>query len=80
MVEAIDLEALKTKAEEYKTKLAALEADKQEVDKQLIILEEQHKQYQDKIQQAFGTVDSQELQKIATQYMQDIETLESQLQ
>ncbi len=75
----LDLNVLKAKADEYKNKLSILEKDKQDVDRQLIILEEQHKQYQEKIQQAFGTIEPQELQKIAAQYMQDIETLESQL-
>ncbi len=70
---------LKAKAEEYKQKLSELQTKKSEVERQLIILEEQYNQYKDKIEQAFNTSDPEELQKIAAQYLVDIQTLEGQL-
>jgi phage shock protein A len=71
---------LTQKAEEYKKKLESLLTQKQEIERQIIILEEQFNQYKDKISQAFGTDNPQELKKIAEGYLEDIETLESQLQ
>jgi len=70
---------LKAKAEEYKGRVQNLETQKQEVERQLIILEEQYKQYKEKIEQAFGTSDPKQLQEIAEGYLQEIETLEAQL-
>ncbi len=43
------MENLSTKAQEYKQKLTSLQAQKQDLEKQVIILEEQHKQYKDTI-------------------------------
>ena len=73
------MQNLKLKAEEYKTRVQSLETQKQEVERQLIILEEQYKQYRDKIEQAFGTSDYTKLQEIAGGYLKEIETLEVQL-
>jgi len=73
------MQNLKLKAEEYKTRVQSLETQKQEVERQLIILEEQYKQYRDKIEQAFGTSDYTKLQEIAGGYLKEIETLEAQL-
>lgn len=75
----MDLNELKLKADQYKAKLESLVAQRQEVDRQLIILDEQYKQYKEKITQAFGTSEPSELEKIANQYLVDIENLESQL-
>ncbi len=70
---------LSTKAQEYKQKLQGLQNQKQDLEKQVIILEEQYKQYQDTIQKAFNTTDPEELKKIADGYLQDIKVLEEQL-
>jgi len=75
----MELEELKLKANEYKTKLDKLTTDRQEIDRQLIILDEQHKQYKEKIEQAFGTSDPKKLQEIAEQYLEDIQKLEGQI-
>jgi len=70
---------LKLKATHYKAKLDELSAQKQEVDRQLILMEEQYNQYKEKIEQAFSTSDPEELSKIAQQYLKDIEALEKDL-
>jgi uncharacterized coiled-coil DUF342 family protein len=67
------------KIQEYKNRLVQLEAENQEYQRQLIVLEEQQKQYHEKIMQAFKTTDTQELQKIADAYENDILVLEQQL-
>ena len=72
-------EELKNKAQEYKTKLDQLTIKKQEIERQLIIMEEQYNQYKEKIEQAFGTADPQKLQEIADGYLAEIETLEGQI-
>ncbi len=73
------MENLSTKAQEYKHKLTSLQAQKQDLEKQVIILEEQHNQYQDTIEKAFNTTDPEELRKIAESYLSDIKVLEEQL-
>jgi flagellar biosynthesis chaperone FliJ len=73
-------EELKNKAEEYKIKLERLTTERQNVERQLIILEEQYKQYKEKINLAFGTTEPEKLHDIAVQYLNDIEQLEAQLQ
>ncbi len=70
---------LAQKAQEYKRKAAALLTQKQDLEKQVIILEEQYKQYRESIEKAFNTTDTEELKKIAVGYLTDIETLEEQL-
>jgi uncharacterized coiled-coil DUF342 family protein len=72
-------EELKNKAQEYKAKLEQLISQKQEVERQLIITEEQYNQYKDKIEQAFGTSDPEQLSTIAEGYLQEIISLEEQL-
>lgn len=70
---------MKIKADEYKMRLDVLVGERQEVERQLIILEEQYKQYKNKIEESFQTSDLEELKKIASQYMQNIEELELKL-
>ena len=72
-------EELKNKAQEYKSKLEQLTVQKQEIERRLIIMEEQYNQYKEKIEQAFGTADQTKLQTIAEGYLQEITTLEGQL-
>ena len=69
-----------TKINEYKAKLATLESQTQTLDRQMILLEEQEKQYNEKIMQAFNTTDPEALQKIADGYQQDIENFEAKLE
>jgi phage shock protein A len=70
---------LKNKAQEYKAKLEQLTTKKQEIERQLIITEEQYNQYKEKIEQAFGTSDPEKLQDIAKDYLEAITVLEGQL-
>jgi uncharacterized protein Smg (DUF494 family) len=70
---------LKIKAEEYKAKLDQLNIQKQDIERQLIILEEQYNQYKEKIEQAFQTSDPEKLKEIASSYVQDIEKLEEEI-
>ncbi len=72
-------ENMTQKAQEYKSKLSGLQSQKQDLEKQVIILEEQYKQYQDTIEKAFNTTDIEELKRIADGYLKDIEVLEEQL-
>ncbi len=72
-------ENMTQKAQEYKNKLSGLQNQKQDLEKQVIILEEQYKQYQDTIEKAFNTTDIEELKRIADGYLKDIEVLEEQL-
>ncbi len=72
-------ENLTQKAEEYKSKLQGLQNQKQDLEKQVIILEEQFKQYKDTIEKAFNTTDPEKLKEIAGGYLRDIEVLEEQL-
>jgi uncharacterized coiled-coil DUF342 family protein len=71
---------LHLKAQEYKQKLDVLVGERQEVERQLIILDEQYKQYKRQIEEAFNTSDPDELLKIAEGYIQNITNLEKQLQ
>ncbi len=64
------------KAEEYKLKLEGLTKEKADIEKQLIILEEQLNPYKKQIETAFGTLDKNELLKIAQEYQKSIEELE----
>ncbi len=73
------MEILSQKAQEYKHKLGALETQKQDLEKQVIILNEQYKQYQETIEKAFNTTDPEELRGIANNYLKDIQVLEEQL-
>ncbi len=73
------MEDLTSKAQEYKSKLGALETQKNDLEKQVIILDEQYKQYKDTIEKAFKTTDPEELRKIAESYLSDIQILEEQL-
>jgi len=73
------MENLSTKAQEYKVKLSTLQAQKQDLERQVIILEEQHKSYQETIGKAFNTTVPEELRKIADSYLDDIKVLEEQL-
>jgi len=73
------MQNLKEKASEYKNKVEVLETKKQEVERQLIILEDQHKQYKEKIEQAFGTSDPMKLKEIAEKYLEEIELLEGKI-
>jgi predicted nucleic acid-binding Zn-ribbon protein len=70
---------LSQKAQEYKSRVEQLQSQKQDLEKQLIILEEQYKQYQETIEKAFQTTDPEKLREIASSYLKDIEVLESQL-
>ncbi len=70
---------LTKKAQEYKTRVQQLQEQKQEIEKQMIILDEQFKQYQETIEKAFQTTDPDKLREIATGYLKDIEVLEEQL-
>ena len=70
---------LSEKAQEYKTKVEQLKQEKDELNRQLIIYEEQYKQYKEKIEQAFGTSDPDELQKIAEKFLEEIHVLEKEL-
>jgi hypothetical protein len=70
---------LSQKANEYKTKLHSLQEQKQEVERQLIILEEQYNQYKETIEQSFQTTDLNKLKEIADGYLKNIEELEKQL-
>lgn len=71
---------LSQKAQEYKTKLEQLQAQKQEIERQIIILEEQYNSYREKIEQAFGTSNPEELKNIAAGFLEEIEVLEKQLE
>jgi uncharacterized coiled-coil DUF342 family protein len=73
------MEDLQQKAEQYKAELQKLNNQKQEIERQLIILEEQYSQYKEKIEQAFQTSDINELKKISEGYISDIEKLEEEL-
>ncbi len=73
------MEVLSQKAQEYKQKLGALETQKQDLEKQVIILNEQYKQYQETIKKAFNTTVPEELRDIANSYLKDIQVLEEQL-
>ncbi len=64
---------------EYKRRLADLGTKNQELERKMILLEEQKKQYQEKIMQAFQTTEPDALQKIADKYIEDIKLLEEQL-
>ena len=75
----MDITELSQKAQEYKQKLESLQTQKAEIERQMIIIEEQYKQYKDKIEQSFGTSDPQELQKIAEKYLSEIYELEGNL-
>jgi len=75
----MELNDLKIKAEEYKKKLEDLNVKKQEIERQLIILEEQYGQYKEKIEQAFGTSDPKKLQEISENYLNEIKILEGQI-
>ncbi len=79
-MEQHELDHLKQKAEQYRIRLEQLQTQRQDIDRQLIILEEQHKQYLEKIENSFGTTDPEELHKIASGYLIDIDKLEAQLQ
>ncbi len=74
-----NIDNLSQKAQAYKSKAAALLVQKQDLEKQVIILEEQYKQYHDTIQKAFQTTNPEELKKIAAGYLEDIKVLEEQL-
>ena len=74
------MDNLSIKAQEYKQKLSELQNQKQEIERQMIILEEQYKQYQEKIEQAFGTSDPEQLKNIAEGYLKEIEELEKTLE
>ena len=76
----MELDELKIKAQEYKIKLEKLKQDRLDADRQLILLEEQYKQYKEKIEESFGSSDPQKLKEIAEQYLINIETLEGQIQ
>ena len=70
---------LKLLADEYKLKLDVLTGERQEAERKLIILEEQHKQYKEKIEQAFNTTDVDKLRNIAEEYLQNIQKLEKDM-
>jgi len=76
----MDMNTLHQKAQEYKMRLDVLTGERQEIERQLILMEEQYKQYKLKIEEAFNTSDPEELQKIAEGYIHNIEELEKQLQ
>jgi hypothetical protein len=73
------MDDLKSRADQYKIKLESLNNQKQDIDRQLIILEEQYKQYTEKIEQSFQTSDPEKLKEIASGYIADIEKLEEEL-
>jgi uncharacterized coiled-coil DUF342 family protein len=73
------MQDLSQKANEYKAKVQQLQTQKQELEKQIIILEEQYNQYRETIEKAFQTTDPEKLKEIAEGYLKDIETLEEQL-
>jgi len=70
---------LSKKAQEYKLKIDELKREKEELTRQLIIYEEQYKQHKEKIIQAFGTSDPEELKKIASNFLEEINALEKDL-
>ena len=74
------MEDIKIKVDEYKRKKDQLSLQRQETERQLIILGEQYKSYEEKIVQAFGTSDPDKLIEIAQGYEQDISILEKELE
>jgi len=68
-----------SRVEEYKGKLSKLQMEKTELERKLIILEEQYNQYKEKVEQSFHTTDPDELRKIADAYLMDIQQLEGLL-
>jgi len=72
-------EELQLKATEYKIKLEKIKIERQEAERQLILLEDQYKQYKIKIEESFGTSESDKLIEIADQYLATIKELEVKL-
>ena len=70
---------LQLKAAEYKTKLEQIKGERQEAERQLILLEEQYKQYKAKIEESFGTSEPEKLMEITEQYLITIKELEVKL-
>lgn len=75
----INGEEILAEAEVYKSKLAELQNEKTQLERQLIILEEQLNPYKTQIESAFGTTDHQELLKIAAEYLKNIKELEDRI-
>jgi len=67
------------KIQQYTSRAEELTIEKTRLEKSAIILGEQLRQYQDQIQTSFGTLDINELKKIADGYVQEIEQLENNL-
>jgi len=67
------------KIEEYKHKLELYTKEKTDIEKQLILIEDQYKQQQQKIKDAFGTIDPIKLQKISDECQIQITQLEKEL-
>lgn len=76
---SINTEVLAAEAEEYKVKLQELQKEKADLERQLIILEEQLNPYKTQIETAFGTTDQSKLMEIAAGYLKDIKELETKL-
>jgi len=67
---------LRQKAQHYKDELNKLLEEKKQIEKQLIILEEQINPYRDQIQELFGTLDVDELNKILIGLESELKTLD----
>ena len=68
------------KIQEYQEKLNKYQTEYQNIERQMIILEEQLKQQESKLQEAFQTTDPNELTKIMTAYDQEIKDLEVKIE
>jgi len=69
---------LRQKAQYYKDELNKLLEEKKEIERQLIILEEQINPYRDQIQELFGTLDTNELNKILMDLESELKTLDQE--
>lgn len=75
----IDANIITSEAEVYKIKLQDLLKEKADLERQLIILEEQLNPYKAQIETAFGTTDHKKLLEIANDYLLAIKELEEKL-
>jgi len=67
---------LRQKAQYYKDELNKLLEEKKEIERQLIILEEQINPYRDQIQELFGTLDTNELNKVLTELESELKKID----
>jgi hypothetical protein len=68
-----------TKLEEYQAKKASLEAELENINREIILTEQTVEQQKELFQNQFGTTDIEELKKIAAQYQESIVTKEAEL-